>query len=49
MRELGYDERDIDRLVGGAMKQKRLLVRVPREVTEEDLANIFRESVEKKW
>ena len=42
---LGYDEGDVDRLVEGAMKQ-RLLVGVPREVTQEDLANIVRESME---
>jgi hydroxyacid-oxoacid transhydrogenase len=46
VRELGYDERDIDDLVDGAMKQQRLLVGTPREVTEEDLANILRESME---
>jgi hydroxyacid-oxoacid transhydrogenase len=46
VRELGYDEGDIDELVEGAMKQQRLLVGAPREVTEEDLANIFRESME---
>ena len=43
---LGYDEGDVDRLVEGAMKQQRLLVGVPREVTQEDLANIVRESME---
>jgi alcohol dehydrogenase class IV len=46
VRELGYDEGDIDDLVDGAMKQQRLLVGTPREVTEEDLANILRESME---
>jgi hydroxyacid-oxoacid transhydrogenase len=46
VRELGYDEDDIDDLVEGAMKQQRLLVQSPREVTEEDLANIIRESME---
>ncbi len=46
VRELGYDEDDIDALVDGAMKQQRLLVLAPREVTEEDLANILRESME---
>jgi hydroxyacid-oxoacid transhydrogenase len=46
VRELGYDEGDIDELVEGAMKQQRLLVGAPREVTEEDLANILRESME---
>jgi alcohol dehydrogenase class IV len=46
VRELGYDEDDVDELVDGAMKQQRLLVGAPREVTEEDLANIIRESME---
>jgi len=46
VRVLGYDEDDIDQLVEGAMKQQRLLVGAPREITEEDLANIFRESME---
>jgi hydroxyacid-oxoacid transhydrogenase len=46
VRELGYGEDDIDELVDGAMKQQRLLVGAPREVTEEDLANIIRESME---
>ena len=46
VRELGYDEDDIDDLVDGAMKQQRLLVGAPKEVTEEDLANILRESME---
>jgi len=46
VRELGYSEGDIDQLVDGAMKQQRLLVGAPREVTEEDLAKIIRESME---
>ena len=46
VRELGYGEEDIDDLVEGAMKQQRLLVGSPREVTEEDLADILRESME---
>ena len=46
VRELGYDEEDIDDLVAGAMKQERLLVGAPKEVSEEDLANILRESME---
>jgi alcohol dehydrogenase class IV len=46
VRELGYDEGEIDQLVDGAMKQERLLVGAPKEVTEEDLANILRESME---
>ena len=46
VRELGYDEDDIEDLVDGAMKQQRLLVGTPREVSEEDLAKIIRESME---
>jgi alcohol dehydrogenase class IV len=46
VRELGYSEDDIDDLVDGAMKQQRLLVGSPKEVREEDLAAIVRESME---
>ncbi len=46
VRELGYTEDDIDALVEGAMKQQRLLVGSPKNVTEEDLASILRESME---
>jgi alcohol dehydrogenase class IV len=46
VRELGYTEDDIDELVEGAMKQQRLLVGAPKDVTEEDLAGILRESME---
>jgi hydroxyacid-oxoacid transhydrogenase len=46
VRELGYTEDDIPTLVEGAMKQQRLLVGAPKEVTEEDLANIIRDSME---
>ena len=46
LREVGYDEEDIDQLVNGAMQQQRLLVISPREVDEEALANILRESME---
>jgi alcohol dehydrogenase class IV len=45
VRELGYGEDDIEDLVEGAMKQQRLLVGAPREVNEDDLANIIRESM----
>ncbi len=46
VREFGYSEDDIPALVEGAMKQQRLLVGSPREVTEDDLANIIRDSME---
>jgi hydroxyacid-oxoacid transhydrogenase len=43
--DLGYDARDIPELVKGARAQARLLVGSPREVTDEDLAAILRESL----
>ncbi|AHY47365.1 Alcohol dehydrogenase class IV [Rubrobacter radiotolerans] len=46
VRELGYSEREIPELVEGAMKQQRLLVGAPKPVTESDLAEIIRESLE---
>ncbi|HKH75665.1 MAG TPA: hydroxyacid-oxoacid transhydrogenase [Rubrobacteraceae bacterium] len=46
VRELGYSEDDIPALVDGAMKQQRLLVGAPKDVTEDDLTNILRESME---
>ena len=46
VRELGYDDGDIEALVEGAMKQQRLLVVSPREPSEEDVAAILRDSME---
>jgi alcohol dehydrogenase class IV len=46
VRELGYSEEEIPALVEGAMKQERLLVGVPKEVGEDDLASIIRDSME---
>ncbi len=46
VRELGYSEDGIPELVEGAMKQQRLLVGAPKEVTEDHLANILHESME---
>jgi hydroxyacid-oxoacid transhydrogenase len=43
--ELGYGSEDIPELVRGARAQERLLVGSPREVTDEDLASILRESL----
>jgi len=43
---VGYDERDVDDLVEGALKQQRLLATAPTEVTEDDLATILRGSLE---
>jgi hydroxyacid-oxoacid transhydrogenase len=42
---VGYGENDIPDLVEGTMKQQRLLATAPREVTEEDVAGIFRRSI----
>ncbi len=46
LRELGYDENDIDDLVNGALSQQRQLSIAPREVGPDEIANIFRESLE---
>jgi len=43
---VGFDEGDVPALVDGTMKQQRLLATCPREVTDEDIAGIFRRSVE---
>ncbi len=44
--EVGYGAGDLDDLVEGSLKQQRLLATAPREVTGEDLAGVFRESLE---
>jgi hydroxyacid-oxoacid transhydrogenase len=46
LRELGYDEDDVDALVDGALKQQRQLTIAPREADHAALADIFRESLE---
>jgi hydroxyacid-oxoacid transhydrogenase len=43
--ELGYAEDDVPALVEGTMKQQRLLVGAPREVTEQDIAHILNASM----
>ena len=43
---VGYGEDDVDDLVEGTMKQQRILAVSPREVTPDDLAGIFRGSLE---
>jgi hydroxyacid-oxoacid transhydrogenase len=45
LRQLGYDEGDVDALVEGALKQQRLLVIAPREPGPDDLAEIIRASL----
>ncbi|MCW2796554.1 hydroxyacid-oxoacid transhydrogenase, partial [Nocardioides sp.] len=44
--EVGYGERDVDDLVAGSLQQQRLLATAPRDVTDEDLASVFRGSME---
>jgi hydroxyacid-oxoacid transhydrogenase len=41
----GYGAQDIPKLVDGTMKQQRLLAVAPREVTPDDLAAIFHDSL----
>ena len=43
---VGYSEDDIDDLVDGTLKQQRLLATCPKEVAGEDIAGIFRASLE---
>jgi len=43
---VGYGEGDIDDLVEGTLKQQRLLATCPREVAGEDIAGIFRASLQ---
>ncbi len=42
---LGFDERDIPKLVEGTIKQQRLLVCSPRPVTEADLEQMFEDAM----
>jgi hydroxyacid-oxoacid transhydrogenase len=42
---VGYAEDDVPALVEGTMKQQRLLATAPRDVTEDDVAGILRESL----
>jgi len=43
---VGYGEDDVDDLVEGTLKQQRLLTTCPKDVTAEDLAGIFRASLQ---
>ena len=43
---VGYADADVDDLVGGALKQQRLLATAPREPSAEDLAAILRGSMQ---
>jgi len=42
---VGYGDGDVDDLVEGTMKQQRLLATAPKDVTEDDVAGIFRRSL----
>ena len=44
--EIGYGSDDVDDLVEGALKQQRLLATAPIDVTPDDLAIVFQESLE---
>ena len=44
--EVGYTEADVDDLVEGAWQQQRLLATAPRDVEHEDLAAVFKDSLE---
>jgi alcohol dehydrogenase class IV len=46
LRAVGYDERDVDALVEGSLKQQRLLATSPREVGPDDLAGIMTRSMQ---
>jgi alcohol dehydrogenase class IV len=43
---VGYDEGDIPDLVDGTMKQQRLLATAPKQVTEDDVAAVYRRSID---
>ena len=43
---VGYGEADVDDLVAGAVQQQRLLATAPKSPTDEDLAAVFRRSME---
>jgi len=44
--EVGYGEADVPDLVAGALQQQRLLATAPKSPTDEDLAAVFRRSME---
>ena len=46
IKELGYIEQDISKIIKGAMKQQRLLSIAPKEVSENDLNQILIQSME---
>ncbi len=44
--EVGYGAADVDDLVAGSLQQQRLLATAPRRPTDDDLASVFRGSME---
>ncbi|MDQ4055428.1 MAG: iron-containing alcohol dehydrogenase, partial [Actinomycetota bacterium] len=44
--EVGYADGDVDDLVAGSLQQQRLLATAPKAVTDDDLAGVFRRSME---
>jgi hydroxyacid-oxoacid transhydrogenase len=44
--EVGYADADVDDLVAGSVQQQRLLATAPKRPTEDDLASVFRGSME---
>ena len=44
--EVGFGDADVDGLVEGALQQQRLLATAPKTVTGDDLAGVFRDSME---
>ena len=44
--EVGYGDADVDALVEGSLQQQRLLATAPKPVTADDLAGVFRGSME---
>jgi alcohol dehydrogenase class IV len=43
---VGYDEGDIPDLVDGTMTQQRLPATAPKPATEDDVADIYRRSID---
>ena len=46
LREVGYSENDVDKLVQGTLPQHRVTKLCPIEFSEEDLKNMFLESMD---
>lgn len=43
--DIGYTDNDIPALVSSAWPQQRLLAQAPKPVTEDDLADLFRDAM----